>query len=91
MCLTTTEFQRLRHEPILLRGEGNRNIDRTRGVEGRVATMFLVVGAEAEWIEFPSPLHGGVYPNTAMNRIFREVMGMQQSMTLVDAHEIPHP
>jgi len=85
------EFQRLRHEPILLGREGNRNIDRTRGAEGRVATMFLVVGAEAEWIEFPSPLHGGVYPNTAINRIFREVMGMQQSITLVDEPEIPHP
>jgi len=37
----------------------------------------LVVGAEAEWIEFASPLQGGVYPNTAIKRIFREVMGMQ--------------
>jgi hypothetical protein len=85
------EFHRLRHEPIILRREGNRNIDRTRGVEGRVATMFLVVGQEAEWIEFPSPLHGGIYPNTAINRIYREMMGMQQSITLVDESEIPHP
>lgn len=77
------EFQRLQHEPIVLRGEGNRNIDLTRGVEGRVATLFLVVGAEAEWIEFPSPLRGGVYSNTVVNRIFREVMGMQQAITLV--------
>ena len=75
----------------MLRREGNRNIDRTRGVEGRVASMYLVVGAEAEWIEVPSPLHGGVYPNTAINRIFREVMGMQQSITLVDKPGIPHP
>ncbi len=85
------EFQHVRHEPIVLRGEGNRNIDLTRGSEGRVVTMFLVVGAEAEWIEFPSPLHGGLYPNTAINRIFREVMGMQQSITLVDEPEISHP
>ena len=85
------EFQRLRDEPILLRREGNRNSDRTRGVEGRAATMFLVIGAEAEWIEFPSPLRGGVYPNTAINRIFREVMGMQQAITLVDEAQIPHP
>jgi hypothetical protein len=85
------EFQRLRHEPILLRRGDNRNIDQTRGVEGRLATMFLVIGAEAEWIEFPSPLQGGVYPNTAINRIFREVMGMQQSITLVDEPVIPHP
>jgi hypothetical protein len=85
------EFHRLRHEPIVLRGAGNRNIDLTRGGEGRVATLFLVVGAEAEWIEFPSPLRGGVYPNTAINRIFREVMGMQQSITLVDEAQILHP
>jgi hypothetical protein len=85
------EFQGLRHELILLRGEAHRNIDRTGGVEGRVTTMFLVVGTEAEWMEFPSPLHGGVYPNTAINRIFREVMGMQQSITLVDEPDILHP
>ena len=85
------DFQRLRHEPNMLRGEGNRNSERTRGGEGRVATLFLVVGAEAEWIEFPSPLHGGVYPNTAINRIFREMMGKHQSITLVDEPKIPHP
>lgn len=85
------EFQHVRHELILLRREGNRNIDLTRGSEGRVTTMFLVVGTEAEWIEFPSPLRGGVYPNTAINRLFREVMGMQRSMTLVDEPETPHP
>jgi hypothetical protein len=84
------EFQRLRHEPLILRQEGNRNIDRTRGLEGRVTTMFLIVGQEAEWIEFPSPLRGGVYPNTAINRIFREMMGMQQSVKLVEEPEIPH-
>jgi hypothetical protein len=85
------ELQRLRQEPVLLRREGNRNIEQTSGAEGRVATMFLVVGAEAEWIEFPSPLHGGVYVNTTVNRLFRETMGMQQSITLVDEPEIPHP
>ena len=84
------EFQRLRHEPVLLRREGNRNIDHTRGVEGRAATMFLIVGAEAEWIEFACPLHGGVYRNTAINRIVREVMGMEASITLMDEPEIPH-
>jgi len=26
-----------------------------------------------------------------INRIFREVMGMQQSITLVDEPEMPHP
>jgi hypothetical protein len=83
------EFERLRHEPITVRQEGNRNIDHTRDVEGRVATMFLIVGHEAEWIEFPSPLHGGVYPNIAINRIFQEMMGMQQSITLADESERP--
>jgi hypothetical protein len=85
------EFQRLRREPILLPDAGNRNIDHTRDGEGRIATMFLIVGREAEWIEFPSPLSGGVYANTAINRIFREMMGMHQSITLVDDAEIPHP
>jgi len=34
------EFQRLRQEPILLRGESNRNIDRTRDVEGESQPCF---------------------------------------------------
>jgi hypothetical protein len=84
------EFQRLQHEPIVLRGEGNRNIDRQSGVEGRTAAMFLIVGSDAEWIEFSSPLLGGMYPNTAINRIFREMTGLQQSMTLIDEMEPEH-
>jgi hypothetical protein len=85
------EFQRLQSEAIVLRGAGNSNIDSASGVEGRVATMFLVVGSEAEWIEFSSPLDGGVYRNIAINRIFRELMGMQQSIKLTDEAAQDHP
>ena len=78
------EFQLLREEPILLRGGENENIDRKSGIEGRITVMFLIVGDEAEWLEFARPLSGGVYPNTAINRIYCAMMGSQEGITLID-------
>ncbi len=78
-----TELQQLKADGTILRGAGNHNIDHKRGYEGRISTIYIVVGTEAEWVRSPRPLLDGEHSNTAVNRIFRAMLGMEQAMTLI--------
>jgi hypothetical protein len=78
-----TELQQLKADGTIVRGPGNHNIDHKRGYEGRISTIYIVVGSEAEWVRSPRPLLGGEHANNAVNRIYRAMLGMEQAMTLI--------
>jgi hypothetical protein len=73
----------IRHDSTILRGPGNRNVDRNTGLENRVSTVYLVVGTDGEWVNYPRPLLHGHHPNTAANRIFRVMLRLEDKMTLI--------
>jgi hypothetical protein len=80
-----TELIHLRQDNIVL-GSTRRvhyNVDRKSGMEGRGATIYVVVGSETEWLSCPNLLLGGEYENNAANRILRAVYGLDGKVTLI--------
>jgi hypothetical protein len=77
------ELQTIRHDGTILRGTGNRNVDRKTGLENRMSTIYLVAGTDAEWAYYPRPLLHGLHPNTAANRIYRVMLHLEDKLTLI--------